>query len=339
MSLTFDRDFDPRHGEAVEVAPGVRRLTARNPGPFTFGGTNSFLIGERELAVLDPGPDDPEHIEALVRAIGSARVAQILVSHTHRDHSPGARLLKERTGAPILAAGPHLPARPLLGGEQARLDAAGDLQFSPDEAITDGVVVGVDGFALEAIATPGHAANHLAFALLGTDLLFSGDHVMGWATTIVAPPDGAMGDYMASLERLLARSESRYLPAHGGEIRAAHNYVRGLRSHRRMRERAVLERLAQGDRTIPEIVARIYTDLEPRLLGAASLSTLAHLEDLAARGLVAAEGELGLSGRYWPTDSAAAGSSSETGGSASGTAATAGAGGAAAGAGGAFGSG
>lgn len=304
MSLVIRRDFDPRHGEAVPVAPGVRRITAPNPGPFTFQGTNTFLIGKGELAVLDPGPDDPAHRDALLLAIGGAKVAHILVSHTHRDHSPGARPLQARVGAPILAAGPHRPARPVQPGEQMRLDAAADTEFTPDETLADGALLEGGGYRLEVVATPGHAANHLAFALLGEDLLFSGDHVMGWATTVVAPPDGSMSDYMASLDRLLARPESVYLPAHGGEIRDAHGHVRGLRTHRRMRERAILERLAQGDRTIPEIVARIYGGLDPRLAGAAAMSTYAHLEDLVARGVVATHGVPALGGRYYPAGSA-----------------------------------
>ena len=239
MALKFDRDFEPRTGAAVEVAPGVRRVTAPNAGPFTFHGTNTFLIGRDPLAILDPGPADPAHLDALIYAIGSARVGHILVSHTHRDHSPGARLLQARTDAPILAAGPHRPARPARPGEELRLDASADLEFSPDEALADGGMVEGPGYRLEAVATPGHTGNHLAFALAGTDILFSGDHVMGWSTTVVAPPDGAMADYMASLDRLLERPESRYLPAHGGPIGNAHAYVRALRAHRKMREGAL----------------------------------------------------------------------------------------------------
>jgi glyoxylase-like metal-dependent hydrolase (beta-lactamase superfamily II) len=304
MSLSIQRDFDPRHGEAVQVAPGVRRVTAPNAGPFTFHGTNTFLIGEEELSILDPGPDDPRHMAAVLGAIGGARVARILVSHTHRDHSPGARPLQARVEAPICAAGPHRPARPVRGGEQTRLDAAADMDFSPDERLADGAILEGGGYRLQAIATPGHAANHLAFALLGQDVLFPGDHVMGWATTVVAPPDGSMSDYMASLDRLLARRETFYLPAHGGEIRDAHGHVRALGTHRRMRERAILDRLAQGDRTIPEIVARIYAGLDPKLNAAAALSTYAHLEDLVAREVVATDGLPALGGRYCPAGAA-----------------------------------
>lgn len=302
MALVFDREFDPRRGEAVEVAPGVRRVTAPNAGPFTFAGTNTFLIGNDELAVLDPGPPDAAHVAALLDAIGDARVAHILVSHTHRDHSPAARLLQAQVDAPILAAGPHRPARALHAGEKAVLDAASDYDFRPDVALADGAVVEGADYRLEAVATPGHTANHLAFALLGKDLIFTGDHVMGWSTSIVAPPDGSMADYMASLERLLARPERRYMPAHGGEIRDGPAYARELREHRRMREAAIMERLRRGDRSVDELVRRVYDGLDPRLVPAAALSTLAHLEDLVERGVAAADGPPSLAARYWPTE-------------------------------------
>jgi len=300
MALAFDRDFDPRHGEAVEVAPGVRRVTAANAGPFTFGGTNTFLIGRRALAVLDPGPADPAHVEAVMRAIGGAKVGHILVSHTHRDHSPAARLIRAETGAPVLAAGPHRAARAPHPGEETQLDAAGDLEFSPDIALQHGAILEEEDYRLEAVATPGHTVNHLAFALLGRDLIFTGDHVMGWSTTVVAPPEGSMADYMASLDRLLARPESRYLPAHGGAIADGPAHVRALKAHRRMREAAILQGLRRGDRTIAELVERVYRGLDPRLAPAASLSTLAHLEDLVRRGAAAADGPPTLSARYWP---------------------------------------
>jgi glyoxylase-like metal-dependent hydrolase (beta-lactamase superfamily II) len=300
MAMQFNRSFEPLTGEAVVVAPGVRRVTAPNPGPFTFTGTNTFLIGGRDIAILDPGPADPGHIEAVMNAVGDARVRLILVSHTHRDHSPGARILQQRTAAPVLAAGPHRSARPVRPGEELRLDASADLEFEPDEHLSDDAIVEIEHYRLQAIATPGHTANHLAFALLGSDLLFSGDHVMGWATTVVAPPEGSMRDYMDSLEVLLTRPEDTYLPAHGGPIASAHAYVRALRSHRKMREGAILDALRRGDRTIPDIVARVYQGLDARLTGAAALSTLAHLEDLVGRGHVVTEGQAVLDGRYSP---------------------------------------
>lgn len=309
MALVFNRDFDPRHGVAVPVAPYVRRVTARNPGPFTFHGTNSFLIGRKRLAILDPGPADPAHVEALLASIGSAEVSCILVSHTHADHSPAARLLKAATGAPVLAWGAHRPARPGDGAAGA-IEAAADLGFRPDATLADGAIVEVGDCRLQAVATPGHAANHLAFALLGQDVLFSGDHVMGWATTVVAPPDGSMGDYMASLDKLLARPETLYLPAHGGEIGNAPAFVRGLRAHRKMREAAILEGLVRGDRTVAQLVARIYKGLDPQLRSAAELSTLAHLQDLVERHQAASDGPAGLDARYWPTVSSSPGGES-----------------------------
>jgi glyoxylase-like metal-dependent hydrolase (beta-lactamase superfamily II) len=284
----------------VEVAPGVARLTAPNPSPFTFHGTNSYIVGRDSLAVIDPGPEDEAHLQALLRAIGGRPVSHIFVSHTHRDHSPLAARLKAATGAAVLAEGPHRPARPLHAGETNALDASGDMDFRPDRTLADGELIQGDGWALKTVLTPGHAANHAAFALEGTGILFSADHVMGWATTIVAPPDGAMADYMRSLDKLIERGDRLLLPGHGGPVTAPRTFMRGLRTHRRMRERAILERVRKGDRTIKAMVAAIYRDTDPRLHGAAGLSVLAHLEDLVARGLAATEGEPSLHGIYTP---------------------------------------
>lgn len=300
MALDFDNHFEPAHGEAIEVAPGVRRITADNPSAFTFHGTNSYILGNDTVAVIDPGPVSENHFQALLRAIGGRPVSHIFVSHTHADHSPLARQLKEATGAKVYAEGPHRPARPLRIGEINPLDASADTEFMPDVSLADGELVEGDGWSLRAIYTPGHTANHLAFALEGTGILFSADHVMAWATTIVAPPDGAMSDYMASLEKLMERDDRLYLPGHGGPVRQPPAFLRGLKTHRRMRERAILERLRSGDRTIPEMVAAIYRDTDPRLHNAAGLSVLAHLEDMVARGLVEAEGEPSIGGTFIP---------------------------------------
>ncbi|AZO25114.1 MBL fold metallo-hydrolase [Mesorhizobium sp. M1E.F.Ca.ET.045.02.1.1] len=300
MALEFDTRFDPAYGRAVTVAPDVLRITANNPSPFTFHGTNSYIVGRETLAVVDPGPDDDTHLQTLLAAIGGRPVSHVFVSHTHRDHSPLTARLKQRTGATVLAEGPHRPARPLRIGEVNPLDASADLDFVPDLALADGSLTHGDGWTIRTVLTPGHAANHAAFALEGTGVLFSADHVMAWATSIVAPPDGAMADYMGSLDKLIERGDRLLLPGHGGPVTAPRKFMRGLKTHRKMRERAILERIRNGDRTIKDMVAAIYRDTDPRLHGAAGLSVLAHLEDLVVRGLVATEGDPAIDGIFTP---------------------------------------
>jgi glyoxylase-like metal-dependent hydrolase (beta-lactamase superfamily II) len=296
--IPFDKRFDLAPGRAEGVAPGVRRILANNPSPYTFKGTVSYIVGRGKVAIIDPGPDDPQHVAALLDAVRGETVTHILVTHTHRDHSPAARALKAATGAPLLAEGPHRASRPLHIGEATRLDASGDVEFVPDHRLADGEMVTGAGWALEAVATPGHTANHMAFALRGTDILFAGDHVMAWATSVIAPPDGAMSDYMASLEKLTRRPETTYFPGHGGAVRDAQTFVGHYIRHRLAREEAILRRLAKGETDIPTLVRAIYIGLDPRLAGAAGLSTLAHLEDLVARGRVATEGAPSISGVY-----------------------------------------
>ncbi|TIO07238.1 MAG: MBL fold metallo-hydrolase [Mesorhizobium sp.] len=300
MALKFDTSFDPSYGRGVTVAPDVLRVTAPNPSPFTFHGTNSYIVGRKMLAVIDPGPDDDAHLKTLLEVIADRPVSHIFVSHTHRDHSPLAARLKQRTGAIVLAEGPHRPARPLRIGEVNPLDASADTAFNPDVALADDTVVKGDGWAVRTVLTPGHAANHAAFALEGTGVLFSADHVMAWATSIVAPPDGAMADYMISLDRLIERGDHLLLPGHGGPVTAPRSFMRGLKSHRKMRERAILERIRSGDRTIKDMVKAIYRDTDPRLHGAAGLSVLAHLEDLVARGQVSTDGDPAIDGIFTP---------------------------------------
>lgn len=296
--ITFDRNFVPAHGVAVDVAPGVQRLTVNNPSPFTFHGTNSYIVGDRSVCVIDPGPEDEAHFQALMAALAGREVTHIAVSHTHKDHSPLSRRLKAATGAQIVAEGPHRAARPLHDGETNPFAESSDLDFAPDIILADGGAVDGDGWRLTGIATPGHTANHMAFALTGTGIVFSADHVMAWATSIVAPPDGAMSDFMASLERLLSRDDRLYLPGHGGPVKRPAAFLRGLRTHRRMRERAILERVRAGDRSIADMVRIIYRETDPRLHGAAALSVLAHMEDLVERGLVVTDGPARLSGLY-----------------------------------------
>ncbi|MEX0344934.1 MAG: MBL fold metallo-hydrolase [Rhizobiaceae bacterium] len=300
MTLEFNDKFDPAYGHAVKVAEEVRRLTVNNPGPFTFHGTNTYLAGTETLAIIDPGPDDDEHFRALLNAIDGHPVSHIFVSHTHRDHSPLAARLKAETGAIVVAEGAHRPARQLGIGELNPLDASADSDFSPDVRLKDGEKIDGDGWSISAIETPGHTANHLAFALEGTGILFSADHVMGWATSIVAPPDGSMSDYMQSLESLLHRDDAVYFPGHGARVYEPAKFVRGLKAHRKMRERAVLQRVLSGDRTIPEMVKTIYRDTDPRLHAAAGLSVLAHLEDLVSRGVVSTNGLPAIDGIYDP---------------------------------------
>ena len=296
--IPFDKSFDLAPETVEEVVPGVRRVLANNPSPFTFKGTVSYIVGRGRVAIIDPGPLDEAHIAALLDAVRGETVTHIFVTHTHRDHSPAVPRIKAATGAMVLAEGPHRPARPLHVGEAPRLDASNDTDFRPDRALHNGEVIAGPGWTIEAVATPGHTANHMAFALKEADLLFSGDHVMAWSTPVVAPPDGAMSDYMASLQKLARRSEPVYLPGHGGAVRDAPRFVAHYIRHRQAREASVLHRLAKGEADIPTLVRAIYIGLDPRLVKAAGLSVLAHLEDLVTRGLVVTEGEPSIAGRY-----------------------------------------
>jgi glyoxylase-like metal-dependent hydrolase (beta-lactamase superfamily II) len=296
--IPFDKSFSLAPDQVQEVAPGVRAIAADNPGPFTFKGTVTYIVGRDQVAIIDPGPDDAAHIAALLDAVRGEAVTHIFVTHTHRDHSPAAAKIKAATGAPVLAQGPHRLARPLHTGEMRRLDASADVDFRPDIVLADGEIVSGRGWTLEAVATPGHTANHMAFAFKEANLLFAGDHVMAWSTTIVAPPDGAMTDYMASLHKLARRSEPLYLPGHGAPVRDAPRYVQYLIRHRQAREASILHRLGKGAADIPTIVRAVYIGLDPRLVGAAALSVLAHLEELVARGAVMTEGPPSIAGTY-----------------------------------------
>jgi glyoxylase-like metal-dependent hydrolase (beta-lactamase superfamily II) len=296
--IRFDKNFDLAPGKPDDVAPGVRRVLADNGGPFTFKGTVSYIVGRGKVAIIDPGPDDPAHIQALLDAVRGETVTHIFVTHTHRDHSPAVPAIKAATGATVYAEGPHRAARPLHEGEAPRMEASNDTDFRPDVALADGEVVSGDGFALQGITTPGHTANHMAYALKGTDILFSGDHVMGWSTTIVAPPDGAMTDYMNSLNKLAKRTETVYFPGHGGVVTEAPRFVAGLILHRKAREASILHRLGKGETDIATIVRAIYIGLDPRLTKAAGYSVLAHMEDLVARGVVATAGAPSISGVF-----------------------------------------
>jgi glyoxylase-like metal-dependent hydrolase (beta-lactamase superfamily II) len=296
--LTFDIRPPAKAEECVRVSPLVRRIVANNPGPVTFTGTCSYIVGSGHVAIIDPGPELPEHIEALLDAVRGETVTHIVVTHTHRDHSPAAQAIRAVTGAQIVGCGPHRSARPLFTGEINTLEASSDKDYAPDRELGDGDVVQGRGWTLQALATPGHMANHLAFVLPEEKALFSGDHVMAWSTTVVAPPDGSMSDFMASLDKLKGRDETLYWPGHGGPVQEPQRFVRALIHHRRQREASILNRLTAGDRTIPEIVSAIYQGLNPALIGAAGLSVFAHLEDLVAKGRVATDGVPALSSEY-----------------------------------------
>jgi glyoxylase-like metal-dependent hydrolase (beta-lactamase superfamily II) len=296
--IPFDKRFDLAPGTVEGVAPGIRRILCNNPGPFTFKGTVSYIVGRGKVAIIDPGPIDEAHGAALLDAVRGETVTHIVITHTHRDHSPGAARIKAATGAPTYGEGPHRAARPLNIGETRPLDSGGDTEFRPDHALADGDVIDGGDWALAAIATPGHCANHMAFALRGSDILFAGDHVMAWSTPVVAPPDGSMSDYMASLDKLARRPETTYYPGHGAAVRDAPRFVQYFIQHRRAREAAILARLKTGAADIPSLVRDIYVGLDPRLTRAAGLSVLAHLEDLVARGEVKTEGAPAISGNY-----------------------------------------
>jgi glyoxylase-like metal-dependent hydrolase (beta-lactamase superfamily II) len=291
LPLTFDRNAPSGVGTLVSVAPGIRRIVANNPSPFTFTGTCTYVVGHGAVTVIDPGPEDDAHIAALLAALHGEKVAQILVTHTHRDHSPGAQRLKALTGAPIAGCGPHVAARETHLGETNRLDASADRDYAPDRILEDGARLEVGDCAFIALETPGHTMNHLAFELEGTGMVFSGDHVMAWSTSIVAPPDGAMGPYLKSLEKLITREDDRaYWPGHGGPVSDPRRFTRALLSHRRQRETQILDLLRQGPATIPAMVEVNYPGLAPALKGAAALSSFAHLEELVRAGQVETEG-------------------------------------------------
>ena len=275
-------------GEVEPLEPLVRRVLAPNGSPFTYTGTQTYLVGGPDgVAVIDPGPAEADHLAALERAIGGASVVAILCTHTHRDHSPAAAPLAERTGAPVVGCAPLA-----LDTGGPRADAPFDRTYAPDKVLADGDRVSGPGWTLTAVATPGHTSNHLCFALEGTGALFTGDHVMGWSTTVVAPPDGDMADYMASLDKLRARGDRVYYPAHGPAVNNPRQLVRGMIGHRRQRERQIVKLLGESPQDIAAMVPRMYKGVNEYLWPAAGLSVLAHLIDLERRGVVARSGEV-----------------------------------------------
>ncbi len=302
-TIQFNRDFDPQYGTSVQLSPLIRRVVCQNASPFTFTGTGTYIVGKGNVAVIDPGPDDDEHLDALLKALDGETVTHIIITHTHLDHSPLAEKLKQKTAAKTYGFGPHGTGLITNTGD-VRLDAGGDYDFVPDVQIRDGDVI--DGgvaneteWRLESVFTPGHTSNHMCFALPQEKALFSGDHVMAWSTSIVAPPDGRMADYFTSLRKIMQREEDILWPTHGGPRKDPRPFVRAFLTHRKMREAAIERRLEKGDRTIADIVKAIYSDVDRRLHPAAAMSTMAHIQHLIEQERVATEGELSLDGEYW----------------------------------------
>lgn len=292
--IPFVRELTFEYGRCDQVSPLIRRVIARNPGPFTYTGTGVYIVGRGEVAVIDPGPDLPEHFEALKAALAGERVTHVLVTHHHLDHSPLAHPLAEMFGAKVHGR----PAPPDHGEANAPgLEEGADGRFRPDVELSDGDVVGGPGWTLEAVTTPGHTSNHVCFALKEENALFSGDHIMGWSTTVITPPDGDMGDYFESLAKVRARNFDTLWPTHGAPVREVGPFIDAYVAHRRAREAQILEALGAGFTSIPAMVPSLYAAVDPRLHPAAALSVLAHMIQLVKEGRVVAEGS-GLDGEY-----------------------------------------
>jgi glyoxylase-like metal-dependent hydrolase (beta-lactamase superfamily II) len=295
-SIPFRRDVDFEYGKLAEIAPGVRRMIAQNPGPFTFLGTGVYIIGYgHDVAVIDPGPDDATHRETLFRALDGLNVTHIFVTHHHLDHSPMARPLSERTGANIYGFGVQVG---MPAGGDVRLEAGDDLAFRPDIEIRDGQIVKGNGWTIEAVHTPGHTSNHTSYAFLEENLLFCGDHVMAWSTTVISPPDGHMGDYLASLKKVRDRDFSALWPTHGPQIDAPGPFIDAYLAHRAAREAQILAALRSGHLQIKPMVADIYAEIDRRLHPAACHSVLAHLIHMVETGRVMSEGAPQLDSRF-----------------------------------------
>jgi glyoxylase-like metal-dependent hydrolase (beta-lactamase superfamily II) len=294
VEIQFRREFSFEYGRLERVAPGIRRIVARNPGPFTFRGTGTYVVGDGEVAVIDPGPDLDEHVASLLAGLAGEQITHILITHTHRDHSPAAAAVKAASGATTWGFGPHAGGR---RGDPA-VEEGGDWDFAPDVRVRDGDSIAGKGWRFEAVHTPGHTSNHLCFALPESGVLFSGDHVMGWSTSVIAPPDGDMSAYMASLDKLLGRRDAVYWPTHGPAITEPQDHVRAFIAHRREREAGILECLDAGAERVEAIVDKLYLGLEPGLRRAAGRSVHAHLLDLAARGIVDSDGPATIEAHY-----------------------------------------
>jgi glyoxylase-like metal-dependent hydrolase (beta-lactamase superfamily II) len=294
--IPYVREIQFEYGICDQVSPLIRRVVARNPGPFTFMGTGTYIVGRGEVAVIDPGPDLPEHLDAILAALEPGeRVTHILVTHHHSDHSPLARPLKAKTGAVIYGCAVGAAAEE----STIRTEAGADFDFAPDVSLCGGgQVLEGPGWTLEAVATPGHTSNHICFALKEENALFSGDHIMGWSTTVITPPDGDMTDYMESLERVKARGFDVLWPTHGPPIREVRPFIEAYAAHRRAREAQVLAAVGEGYERIVDMVPKLYADVDPRLHPAAARSVLGHMIDLVRRGKVATDGPASIDSRY-----------------------------------------
>ncbi|NWH09257.1 MAG: MBL fold metallo-hydrolase [Alphaproteobacteria bacterium] len=303
--LPFNRDLTFTYGEADRLSPLVRRVIARNPSPFTFHGTGTYIIGHGRVGVIDPGPLDAAHVDAILNATRGETITHLLITHTHNDHSPAAAPLKARTGALTYAYGPH---GSLLPDDGIKTEEDGDGGFMPDHAVRHGMRIAGEGWTVQCIFTPGHTSNHMSYALLEENAVFPGDHVMGWSTTVVSPPDGDMSDYMNSLAHLASRNDSVYYPTHGAPIggpndtfkRNPQEFVRGLIAHRLDREAQIGACLSRGVGRIPDMVKEIYAAVDPRLHPAAALSVHAHLIRMVKDGRARTPGEAVLSAIYGP---------------------------------------
>lgn len=292
--IPFVRDLEFEYGRCDQVSPLIRRVIARNPGPFTFTGTGVYIVGRGEVAVIDPGPDQPEHFEALKAALAGERVTHVLVTHHHLDHSPLAHPLAEAFGAKVYG----LPAPAPQTSDAPALEEGGDDRFRPDVVLADGDVLSGPGWTLEAITTPGHTSNHVCFGLKEENALFSGDHVMGWSTTVITPPDGDMGDYFASLAKVRARDFQTLWPTHGAPVREVGPFIDAYVAHRRAREAQIVGALEAGFTTIKAMVPSLYAAVDPRLHPAAAHSVFAHMIQLVREGRVTTPGQPGLDAEY-----------------------------------------
>lgn len=294
--IPFVREMAFDYGVPDQVSPLIRRVVANNPGPFTYKGTGVYIVGHGDVAVIDPGPDTAQHLDVLARALDGERVTHIFVTHRHMDHSPAAHPLAERTGAKVYAS--TIPPKP-SECDDIRLEAGDDDLFQPDIDVRDGERFSGPGWTIEAIATPGHTTNHTAYALIEENALFPGDHIMGWSTTVIGPPDGDMTDYLGSLEKVRDRNFETLWPTHGPPIRDVRPFVQAFIDHRLEREAQVLEQLAAGKRTIKDMVPVMYADVDKRLHPAACHSVLAHMIRLVELGRVACEGPPCVDNEYW----------------------------------------